>query len=67
MAARGLGRALLDQLVAEGRALGLRQVRLETNRVLTEAIALYRAAGFVEVDAFNDEPHGHHWFVLELD
>ncbi len=64
---RGLGRTLLDRLVAEGRRLGLRQVRLETNETLTEAIALYRAAGFVEVDPFNDEPHAHYWFVFDLD
>ncbi len=64
---RGLGRALLDRLVAEARRLGFRQVRLETNRALTEAIALYRAAGFVEVEPFNDEPHAHYWFALDLD
>lgn len=64
---RGMGRALLDRLVAEARRLGYRQVRLETNRALTEAIALYRSAGFVEVPAFNDEPHADHWFALGLD
>ncbi|HEX6312549.1 MAG TPA: MarR family transcriptional regulator, partial [Acidimicrobiia bacterium] len=41
--------------------------RLETNRNLTEAIALYRSAGYVEVDAFNDEPYAHHWFEKRLD
>lgn len=64
---RGLGRALLDRLVAEARRLGYRQARLETNRALTEAISLYRSAGFVEVAAFNDEPHAHYWFALDLD
>ncbi len=63
---RGLGRGLLDRLVEEGRALGLRRVQLETNEALTEAIGLYRSAGFVEVPAFNDEPHAHHWFALDL-
>lgn len=62
---RGLGRSLLDRLVDEARALGMRQVRLETNEALTEAIALYRSAGFDEVAAFNDEPHAHHWFAKE--
>ena len=37
-------------------------VRPETNETLGEAIALYRSAGYVEVDAFNDEPHAHHRF-----
>lgn len=64
---RGVGRRLLERLVAEGRAMGLRRVQLETNRVLTEAIALYRSAGFEEVEPFNDEPHAHHWFALDLD
>ena len=63
---RGLGRRLLRRLVSEGRALGLRRVQLETDRVLTEAIALYEAEGFVEVEPFNDEPNGHQWFALDL-
>lgn len=67
--ARGLGsgRLLLRRLVGEARALGLRRVRLETNRALVEAIALYRDEGFVEVEAFNEEPHADHWFVQDLD
>jgi hypothetical protein len=39
---------------------------LETNRALAEAIALYRAAGYQEVAAFNDEPYAHHWFEKTL-
>jgi hypothetical protein len=37
-------------------------LRLETNRALSEAISLYRTAGYREVEAFNDEPYAHHWF-----
>ena len=37
-------------------------LRLETNRALTEAIGLYRAAGYREVAAFSPEPYAHHWF-----
>jgi DNA-binding MarR family transcriptional regulator len=40
--------------------------RLETNERLTEAIALYRAAGYVEVAPFNDEPYAHRWFEKRL-
>jgi DNA-binding MarR family transcriptional regulator len=40
--------------------------RLETNRALTEAIGLYRAAGYVEVAPFNDEAYAHHWFQKRL-
>ena len=41
-------------------------VRLETNGTLTEAIALYRSAGYAEVPAFNDEPYAQHWFEKRL-
>jgi DNA-binding MarR family transcriptional regulator/GNAT superfamily N-acetyltransferase len=55
----GLGRRLLAEL--EARA-GDRTLRLETNGSLAEAVALYRSAGYREVEAFNDEQYAHHWF-----
>lgn len=58
----GLGRRLLCELETHARAAGARSVRLETNRSLKEAIALYRSSGYAEVPAFNDEPHAHLWF-----
>jgi len=63
----GLGRRLLASLEAEAAASGARTVRLETNRTLAEAISLYRASGYREVAAFNDEPYAHHWFEKTLD
>lgn len=62
----GLGRRILDRLVEEAAAHGMRTVRLETNGSLTEARHLYETAGFVEVEAFNDEPYAHHWFQRSL-
>jgi DNA-binding MarR family transcriptional regulator/predicted GNAT family N-acyltransferase len=62
----GLGRRLLTELEARAAAHGARTLRLETNRALTEAIGLYRAAGYHEVGAFNDEPYAHHWFEKTL-
>ena len=62
----GVGRRLLAELEACARAHGLREVRLETNGSLTEAIALYRSSGYVEVEPFNDEPYAHHWFAKRL-
>src|ERR687892_110084 len=62
----GLGRRLLAELEAAAQANGARTVRLETNRALGEAIALYRSAGYREVDAFNDEPYADHWFEKTL-
>jgi ribosomal protein S18 acetylase RimI-like enzyme len=62
----GLGRRILERLEDEARARGVRTLRLETNRSLAEAISLYRSAGYVEVEAFNDEPYAHHWFEKQL-
>jgi DNA-binding MarR family transcriptional regulator/GNAT superfamily N-acetyltransferase len=58
----GIGRRLLNILETVAREHGAPETRLETNRALTEAIALYRSAGYAEVPAFNDEPFAHHWF-----
>ncbi len=58
----GLGRRLLADLEARAAAAGARRLRLETNRALEEAIAMYRSAGYQEVAPFNDERYAHHWF-----
>lgn len=67
-AARGLGvgRRILTELERHARLRGVRILRLETNRTLSEATGLYRSAGYVEVDRFNDEPYAHHWFEKRL-
>lgn len=62
----GLGRRLLGAVEEQARARQVRTLRLETNRALVEAIALYRSAGYEEVPAFNDEPFAHHWFQKRL-
>jgi len=66
--ARGLGiaRRLLKDLEEDAKRTGATSTRLETNAALTEAIAMYRSAGYVEVPAFNDEPFAHHWFEKAL-
>jgi DNA-binding MarR family transcriptional regulator/GNAT superfamily N-acetyltransferase len=63
----GLGRRLLAELEAHAAAHGVRTLRLETNRTLAEAIGLYRASGYHEVAAFNDERYAHHWFEKTLE
>jgi DNA-binding MarR family transcriptional regulator/GNAT superfamily N-acetyltransferase len=62
----GLGRRLLRELERHARECGVAVLRLETNRALGEAIALYRGSGYREVPAFNDEPYAHHWFEKRL-
>jgi DNA-binding MarR family transcriptional regulator len=62
----GLGRRMLVELETVALARGVSLLRLETNRSLVEAIALYRSLGYDEVDPFNDEVHAHHWFAKPL-
>ncbi len=62
----GLGRRMIAELEAHARQRGVGELRLETNESLVEAISLYQAAGFVEVEPFNDEPYGDHWFAKPL-
>ena len=62
----GLGRRLLEHLEACAVAAGARAARIETGGVLTEALALYRSTGWVEVPPFNDEPYADHWFEKPL-
>lgn len=55
-AARGLGigRAVLDALEAEARALGLTRLVLETGVRQPEAIALYERVGYARIAAFGE-------------
>lgn len=62
----GLGKRLLRELEQRARRIGYGKVRLETEKTLTEAQALYRASGYAEVPPFNDELYAHHWFEKTL-
>ena len=62
----GVGRRLVAALEARALEEGYRRVRLDTNRVLVEAIGLYRSLGYAEVEPFNDERYAHHWFEKRL-
>lgn len=62
----GLGRRLLRELESAAREAGAKLAHIETNHTLTEAIALYRSVGYVEVAPFNDEPFADHWFEKNL-
>lgn len=50
----GLGRRLVIALEAEARALGVRQLVLETGIRQAAALALYRAAGFEPIPLFGE-------------
>jgi GNAT superfamily N-acetyltransferase len=62
----GLGKRILAELERQAMTHGAHAVRLDTNRALTEAIAMYRSAGYDEIAAFNDEKYAHHWFEKRL-
>ena len=62
----GLGRRLLGELERYAAERGWTAVQLETNRTLTEAIAMYRSSGYREVAPYNGERYAHHWFEKRL-
>jgi putative acetyltransferase len=53
---RGIGRAMLDHLIAQARARGMRSLWLETGSVaaFTPALRLYESAGFTRCGRFGD-------------
>jgi DNA-binding MarR family transcriptional regulator/GNAT superfamily N-acetyltransferase len=67
--ARGIGvaRRLLEALEEQAKQSGARRVVLDTNKVLSQAQALYRKAGYRETQRYNNNPYAHFWFEKELD
>jgi len=45
---------------------GRRTIRLDTNPVLLEAIAMYRKAGYADIERYNDNPYAGLWFEKRL-
>jgi GNAT superfamily N-acetyltransferase len=63
----GLGRALADAVVAEGRRIGYREMRLDTLPKLNAAVTLYDTMGFKRIAAYYDTPiAGTLFFSLNL-
>jgi DNA-binding MarR family transcriptional regulator len=62
----GLGTRLLRHLEDQARGLGHTLVRLDTNKALTEAIAMYGRAGYRPIDRYNDNPWATHFFEKPL-
>ncbi|HEX6310636.1 MAG TPA: GNAT family N-acetyltransferase [Acidimicrobiia bacterium] len=64
---RGLGRALVERVVAEARALGYRTLKLDTLPSMKAAQALYASLGFVDTAAYNANPvAGVRFMALDL-
>jgi ribosomal protein S18 acetylase RimI-like enzyme len=52
----GLGKALINAVIAEAIRIGYREMRLDTLPTMGEAIALYRKAGFLPIDPYYETP-----------
>jgi ribosomal protein S18 acetylase RimI-like enzyme len=52
----GLGKALVDAVVAEAQRIGYREIRLDTLPTMDEAIGLYRKLGFEEIAPYYVTP-----------
>ena len=63
---QGVGRRLLVALEQYAVTHDVGTLRLETMGRLTEALALYRSAGYVDVAPFSDEPHADRWLAKGL-
>lgn len=66
--ARGLGlaRRLMEQAEERALSLGITLLRLDSNRALHEALALYRKLGWVQIARFNDDPYPDFFFEKKL-
>lgn len=63
---RGIARRILACLEEIALGAGHSVVRLDTNRALREARALYEKLGYREIPRYNDNPYAHHWFEKRL-
>ncbi len=63
---RGLGRALLDALERTAVELGCNVARLDSTEPLAEAVALYKSAGYVEIEDYNRNPNATIWLERRL-
>ncbi len=52
----GLGRALVNAVLEAASRIGYREIRLDTLPSMTEAMALYKRAGFVVTEPYYDTP-----------
>jgi putative acetyltransferase len=63
----GAGRALVEKLIAEARAMDYKKMRLDTLPIMHEAQTLYRSLGFVEIPPYlKNRPAHALYFELGL-
>jgi GNAT superfamily N-acetyltransferase len=65
----GVGRALLDQLIAAARTAGYERIRLDSPDFMTAAHGLYRSEEFVEIGPYPEseipDEYKPHWVFME--
>lgn len=63
----GVGRMLTEQILADARNIGYRQILLDTFPFLDTAVSMYRRMGFLEIPRYNNSPMDSTIFMaLEL-
>jgi len=65
---KGIGRILVDRIIADARSIGYRRMRLDTvEPVMKDAVAMYRRLGFKEIEPYCANPiAGALYMELEL-
>lgn len=68
---RGLGHALLNQLLVEAVQIGYERVRLDSARFMKDAHDLYQRTGFSEIEAYEGseipKEFQKHWVFMEME
>lgn len=63
---RGIGRMLLERIIADAREIGYTYMRLDTLPSLHSALHMYQTYGFYEIEKYNDNPLDS-FVYMELD
>jgi GNAT superfamily N-acetyltransferase len=66
---QGIGRALVEAIIADARAIGYASIRLDSTRFMKAAHSLYRSMGFREIDPYPESEIPpelqHRWVFME--
>ncbi len=63
---QGVATKIMAALEEIAQTQGFERLRLDTNRALAAAQAMYRKLGYREIPAYNDNPYAHHWYEKRI-